>query len=59
MPSFSLCKKPKSLDLMRFLWYNRGKKKRRKWVLQMTEKFPNNLEEALAFIQKLQAENSG
>ena len=24
----------------------------------MTEKFPNNLEEALAFIQKLQAENS-
>ena len=24
----------------------------------MTEKLPNNLEEALAFIQKLQAENS-
>lgn len=48
----------KTLDLMRVLWYNRGKIKRRKRVLQMTEKLPNNLEEALAFIQKLQTENT-
>ena len=48
--------KAENLDLMRFLWYNRGKKKRRKWVLQMTEKLPENIEEALEYIRKQQAE---
>ena len=36
----------------------RDKEKRRKMVLQMAEKLPDNLEEALEFIQKLQAENT-
>ena len=49
---------PKKLDMMRFLWYNRGKKKRRNEVLQMTEKLPDNLEEALEFIKEQQAEIS-
>ena len=49
---------PKKLDIMRLLWYNRDKEKRRKRVLQMAEKLPDNLEEALEFIQKLQAENT-
>ena len=47
---------PKKLDIMRFLWYNRGKEKRRKMVLQMAEKLPDNLEEALEYIRKQQAE---
>ena len=47
---------PKKLDIMRFLWYNRGKEKRRKIVLQMAEKLPDNLEEALEYIRKQQAE---
>ena len=37
---------------------HRDKEKRRKRVLQMAEKLPDNLEEALEFIQKLQAENT-
>ena len=55
----------KKLDIMRLLWYNRGKKKGGNEVLQMTEKLPNNLEEALEFIREqqtkishLQAENT-
>ena len=37
---------------------HRDKEKRRKRVLQMAEKLPDNLEEELEFIQKLQAENT-
>lgn len=42
---------------MRFLGYNRNKKKHGNEVFQIAEKLPGNYNEALAFIQKLQAEN--
>lgn len=43
---------------MRFLWYNGDKKKHRNEALQMTEKLPDNLEEALEFIREQQVEIS-